>query len=116
MATQPEVDAWFADYDNPLKPTMLRVREIILEDPRMTETIKWKTPTFVYRGNMASLNARSKAHVSVLFHTGAAIPGEHPRLQGGGDVARYLTLADAADVEQAAPELRAIVRAWCERA
>lgn len=62
-----EIDEWFEGYDNPMKQPMLRVREIILEDDRMSESIKWKTPTFVYKGNMASFNPRSKAHVSLLF-------------------------------------------------
>jgi hypothetical protein len=115
VATNPDVDAWFAEYDNPLKDAMLRVREIILEEPRMSETIKWKTPTFGYRGNLASFNPRSKAHVSLLFHTGASIPGEHPRLEGGGDTARYMRLAGQAEVEAAADELRRVVVAWCDR-
>ncbi|HEY9377076.1 MAG TPA: DUF1801 domain-containing protein [Jiangellaceae bacterium] len=115
MPHNPDVDAWFAEYDNPLKDAMLRVREIILEEPRMDESIKWKTPTFSYRGNLASFNPRSKAHVSLLFHNGASIPGDHPRLEGGGDVARYMRLADLADVQDAAEDLRRIVGAWCDR-
>jgi len=115
VASNPEVDAWFAEYENPLKDAMLRVREIILEEPRMSESIKWKTPTFSYRGNLASFNPRSKANVSLLFHNGASIPGEHPRLEGGGDVARYMRLADVAEVEEAADDLRRIVAAWCDR-
>jgi hypothetical protein len=107
-----EVDEWFASYDNPMKQAMLRVRELILEDGRISETIKWKTPTFVYRGNMASFNPRSKNHVSLLFHTGASIPGHHPRLSGGGDTARYMNFADVA--EAAAGEIRAVTAAWCE--
>ena len=114
VAVAAEVDEWFEAYESPMKATMLRVREIILEDARMAETIKWKTPTFVYRGNMASFNPRAKRHVSVLFHTGAAIPGEHARLTGGGDTARYMTFADLADVEAAADEIRAVTTAWCD--
>ena len=109
-----EVDEWFEEYDNPMKPAMLRVREVILEDDRLTETIKWKTPTFVYKGNMASFNPRSKAHVSLLFHTGAAIPGKHPRLIGGGDIARYMNFDDVADVEATADEIRAVTADWCD--
>lgn len=51
MNRNPEVDAWFATYDNPLKAEVQRVREIVLSaDPRDTECIKWKAPTFVYKG------------------------------------------------------------------
>jgi uncharacterized protein YdhG (YjbR/CyaY superfamily) len=50
-----EVDAWFRDLEHPLKDEMLEVRKIILKtDTRIGETIKWKSPTFVFEGNMAS--------------------------------------------------------------
>jgi hypothetical protein len=114
MTTNPEVDAWFDEYDHPAKEAMLRVREIILSDHRMTETIKWKSPTFMYGGNMASFNPRTKSHVSLMFHTGASIPGDHPRLEGGGDTARYMKFADLDEVEAARGDLKAVVDAWCE--
>ncbi len=114
MDRNPEVDAWFEQYDHPMKDAMERVREIILSDERMTETIKWKSPTFMYKGNMASFNPRTKAHVSLMFHTGASIPGNHARLQGGGDTARYIKFADLADVDASAGDLLAIVAAWCD--
>ena len=111
--SNPEVDAWFDDHEHPAKDAMLAVREIILSDERMTETIKWKSPTFMYAGNMASFNPRTKAHVSLMFHTGASIPGDHPRLEAGGETARYMKFSDLGDVESAADELRAVVDAWC---
>lgn len=114
MPANSDVDAWFDDYEHPAKDAMQRVRQIILEDDRMTETIKWKSPTFMYEGNMASFNPRTKAHVSLMFHTGASIPGEFPRLEGGGDTARYMRFSSLGEVEEAADDLRAIVDAWCE--
>lgn len=114
MSFNPEVDAWFDDYEHPAKDAMLRVREIILSDDRMTETIKWKSPTFMYEGNMASFNPRTKAHVSLMFHTGATFPGTHPRLEGGGETARYMKFVDRADVESAKAEIDAVVQAWCD--
>lgn len=51
----PDVDAWLERYDNPMKPLVERVREIMLSaDDRIGEVIKWSTPTFVYKGNLAS--------------------------------------------------------------
>lgn len=114
MHKSPEVEAWFAAYEHPLKDAMLRVREIILADERMSEGIKWKSPTFMYRGNMASFNPRTKAHVSLMFHTGAAIPGDHPRLEGGGDTARYMKFTGLDDVEAARADLDRVVAAWCD--
>jgi len=31
MARSPDVDAWFDAYDNPMKPVVQRLREIVLE-------------------------------------------------------------------------------------
>ncbi len=113
MTRNPDVDAWFDAYEHPVKDAMLRVREIILSDDRISETIKWKSPTFMYRGNMASFNPRTKAHVSLMFHTGASIPGDHPRLEGGGETARYMKFSDLAEVEAAEGDIAAAVEAWC---
>ena len=114
MARNSEVDAWLREYDNRMREVVQAAREIILEDQRMTETIKWKSPTFMYEGNMASFNPRSKKHASLMFHTGASIPGHHPRLTGGGETARYMIFADLEEVAEAADELRAVVAAWCD--
>ena len=111
----PDVDAWLERYDNPMKEAVQRTREILLgADPRIAEVIKWSTPTFVYRGNLASFQPRARQFVSLLVHAGASIPGDHPLLQGGGDTARYARLADVEAVERARPGLEALVRAWCD--
>lgn len=114
MSTNREVDVWLHDYEHPAKDAMLRVREIILSDDRVTETIKWKSPTFMFEGNMASFNPRTKSHVSLMFHTGASIPGDFNRLEGGGETTRYMKFVDLDDVETAHDELVAIVSAWCD--
>ena len=110
-----EVDDWFETYDNPMKAVVEAVRTLILEtDGRIDECIKWKSPTFTYAGNIASFNPRSKKHASLMFHTGAQIPGDHPVLEGGGDTARYVTFADLDEVETKADAVRAVVRAWID--
>jgi hypothetical protein len=113
MATNPEVDAWFAALNHPQKGTMQRVREAILAaDERIEETIKWKSPTFTFKGNIASINPQAKQFVSLMFHRGADIPGEYPSLSGSGEVARYMRFEDEANVSKLTPELQSIVRAW----
>jgi hypothetical protein len=110
-----DVDAWMSSYDNPMKPVVQAVREAILKaDPRISETIKWQAPTFVYKGNLASFFPKAKRHASLMFHQGASIPGTFPRLEGGGDTGRFLKVADLDDAEAARPELESIVRAWCD--
>ncbi len=111
----PEVEAWFDAYDNPQKDVLLHMREVILEsDERIEESIKWKSPTFTYKGNIASFNPRSKQHASLMFHTGSSIPGEFAHLEGSGDVARYLKVEDMAQAKELDGELVAIFKAWCD--
>lgn len=115
MPPRPEVDAWFARYENPMKRVVLRVRELILAaDPRIDECIKWQAPTFTYLGNLASFFPRATQHASLMFHHGAKIPGAHPLLASPGEIARVVKLANLAEVEAAREELIEIVRAWCD--
>lgn len=114
MPKRKEVDAWFARYDNPMKPVVQRIREIILAaDPRIDECIKWQAPTFTFGGNLASFFPRSKQHASLMFHVGAKIPGKHPRLEGSGDTSRVLKLGSVEEADDARRDLEAIVKAWC---
>ena len=111
-----EVDAWMARYDNPMKPVVQAVREVILKaDKRIGETIKWQAPTFVYKGNLASFFPRSKKHASLMFHTGASIKGDFPSFEGGGEVGRFINFPDLASVKVKAAELKRIVKAWCDQ-
>jgi hypothetical protein len=113
MSANTEVDSWFAARDHPLTDAMQLARQLILDaDPRVSESIKWKTPTFSYRGNIVSFNP-AKKQVSLLFHRGAEIPGEFSRLVGDGRLVRVMRFADIDEVRQAAGELQAVIRAWC---
>jgi hypothetical protein len=116
MNENPEVSAWMAALEHPLRDVILEVRNVFLEaDERITETIKWKSPTFMYEGNLASIDPKAKKHVAVLFHRGAEIPGDHPLLQGDGKLARYARFPDTASVEAGRDGLASIVRAWCQQ-
>ena len=112
MATA-EVDAWFAEYQHPLIETMQLARKIMLESSsELEECVKWKSPTFTYKGNLASFNPRTKKHVSLMFHTGAKISGDFPSLEGSGETARYMKFHSVEEVEACRNELGRIVRAW----
>ena len=114
MNPNPEVDRWFDQTNHRLDATMRRARDIILRaDSRVTESIKWKTPTFAYRGNIASFNP-SKHLLSIMFHRGAEIPGDHPRLEGDGRQVRTMRFADLEQLEAGSADLEAVIRAWCD--
>jgi hypothetical protein len=113
MPRDPDVDAFVSALDHPLEDGIQAVRDAVLAvDPRITETIKWKSPTFVFEGNIASIDPRSKKHVSLMFHQGANLPGKHPALEGGGATVRYLRFADIADVRKKRKDLERAVKAW----
>ena len=111
-----EVASWLAKYDAPQKQLVLAVRKVILgADKRIGEAIKWQAPTFVYKGNLASFYPRSKAHVRLVFHTGAKIAGAFRSLEGTGDVSRVMKFLSADDLKAKTAELKRIVRAWCDQ-
>ena len=115
MGRSKEVDAWFARYVNPMKDVVERIRAIVLAaDPRIDECIKWQAPTFAYKGNLASFFPRSKQHASLMFHTGAQIPGKHALLAGTGATSRVMKLGSVADANAAKAGIERIVRAWCD--
>lgn len=115
MGRNPAVDAWFERYQNPMKPVVERIRAIVLgADRRIEECIKWQAPTFAYRGNLASFFPKSKQHASLMFHTGARIPGDHPRLEGGGDTSRVMKIGSVAEANAARGDIERVVRAWCD--
>ena len=85
MNRNPEVDEWFAEFDHPLVEAMQKVRKIILSDSRMTEAIKWKSPTFMYEGNLASIDPKAKKHTLRLLHHNVTIVTSGR----GADIHRY---------------------------
>jgi hypothetical protein len=114
MTRNPDVDRWLDDSAHPLDATMRRAREIILDaDARVTESIKWKSPTFAFKGNIASFNP-SKHVVSIMFHRGSEIPGDHPRLEGDGKLVRTMRFAGLEELEAGRADLEAAIRAWCD--
>ena len=115
MSANPDVERWFAELDHPLKELMLDVRsEVLGADQRIEESIKWRSPTFSYRGNIASIDPRTKAYVNLMFHQGAKLPGKHPMLEGGGGTVRYLRVADGKELRAKRKALRAALSAWFE--
>ncbi len=100
MNRNPEVDEYLAKKAHPMHDEIERVREIILAThPEITETIKWSSPTFLYKGNMASYFMNAKKHVSLMFHKGALIKDDSGLLQGDGKEARVAKFADMQEIE-----------------
>ena len=107
------VDDFLEKKQHPLTAEIQRVRQIIMDtDPKMEETIKWSSPTFMYKGNMASFFMNAKKQVSLMFHKGAMIPYKGALLEGDGKEARTARFSDLEDIEAKKEELEKVVKAW----
>ena len=109
----PDVDAWFERYDNPLKDLVQAVRDVILAtDERVSEEIKWQAPTFVYKGNIASFFPKAKKHVTLMFHQGASLDDPSGLLEGEGETSRSAKFTSAADLAAKRAALEAVIASW----
>ncbi len=115
MNKNAEVDQFLQELDHPMNAEIQRVREIILTaHPEMEECIKWNSPTFTYKGNMASFFMNARKHVSLMFHKGALLADKTGLLQGEGKEGRTAKFADMADIESKKADLEALVRLWVD--
>ncbi len=111
--TNKEVDDFLKEKTHPLNNEIQKVREIILQaDPRITETIKWKSPTFMYKGNIASFFMNAKKFVSLMFHKGATLNDASGLLEGDGKEARVARFMDMEDIEKKREALVSIIKEW----
>ena len=112
MKFNPAVDEFMAQDQHPLRVLLQKVREIILSvDERVEEAIKWKTPTFMFKGNIASF-MKAKKFVSLMFHKGALIKDEYGLLEGDGKEARVARFYSLEDIEEKREALEALIQAW----
>jgi hypothetical protein len=113
MKKNPVVDAYLKKKKHPMNNEIQRVLEIILSTHNdIEETIKWNSPTFLYKGNMASYFMNAKKHVSLMFHKGAFIKDKSGLLEGDGKEARTVKFASMADIEKRSRDLQAVVKEW----
>ncbi len=108
-----EVDEFLEKKGHPMTAEINAVREIILStDDRIEECIKWSSPTFMYKGNIASFFMNAKKFVSLMFHKGAMIPDESGLLQGDGKESRVARFQDLEDIKSKSNNLQEVIRQW----
>jgi len=108
----PSVATWFEDTTNPMEPVMRAVRDVIMDDPDITECIKYRAPAFEYDGIMCYFNWSAKKQVSLIFPSGRSIPGEHEDLVDGSNLQRMMYFADLDEVAAKADGLRTVISAF----
>ena len=63
-----EVDAFMKDLDHPFKAEVEAVRKIIKKvNHRITEQVKWKAPSFSYKGYLVTFNYGRKSVFTSSF-------------------------------------------------
>ena len=113
MNRNPQVEEYLKKKNHPMDAEIRRVREIILDThPAMEETIKWNSPTFLYKGNMASFFMNAKKHVSLMFHKGALINDTTGLLEGDGKEARTVKFDSLEEIEKRKSDLQKAVLDW----
>jgi uncharacterized protein YdhG (YjbR/CyaY superfamily) len=90
-----------------------RVCEIIMSTHEgIVETIKWSSPTFLYKGNKALNFMNAKKHFSLMFHKGALIDEKTGLLEGDGKEGRLAKFECKADIEKRKNDLQTVVKEW----
>ncbi|MCG8576458.1 MAG: DUF1801 domain-containing protein [Flavobacteriales bacterium] len=113
MPFNSKVDQFLSEKDHPLTAEIKKVREIILAVSNdITEDIKWSSPTFIYKGNMASYFMNAKKHVSLMFHKGAFIKDDSGLLEGDGKEGRVAKFYGMDDIESKKASLELVVKEW----
>ena len=113
MNINPEVDEYLRKKGHPMTEEINRVRKIILAtDERVEEVIKWSSPTFIYKGNIASFFMNAKKFVSLMFHKGALIKDDSGLLTGDGKEGRVARFDDLDDIEKKKKSLEGIIKTW----
>jgi hypothetical protein len=117
-----EVDSFLATLEHPSKAEIERVRAIVLAaDPEITERIKWKAPSFCYRGDdRVTMRLHPSTRLQLIFHRGAKVKDstdfdfDDPTglMTWATKDRAVVTLTDMAAIEAHETELADLVTRW----
>ncbi len=104
-----------AELAHPCKAEVQAVREIILNvNPHITQEIKWKAPSFSYKGYMATFNLWATQHVHLIFHNGAILNHDSGLLEGSYPDRRMVYFTSMADVLAKQVALEKAIIEWIQ--
>jgi hypothetical protein len=123
---QEQIQEFYANIDHPLKDVMLKLHNIILEtDPQISEHIKWNSPAFYYKGEMAPFdpkeykrdivvyNVHKKDEILLIFPTGAKVTDSTGILEGKfTDSRKSVRIASMEDLLVKEKDLKKVIRQW----
>ena len=96
MKTDPRVDAYIDRQADFAKPILRHLRETVhAACPDCEETLKWSSPTFMYRGEMLAGMAAFKQHATFGFWRGSLVVGDtSEQMSAMGQFGRLTSLDD----------------------
>ncbi|HWT13630.1 MAG TPA: YdeI/OmpD-associated family protein [Allosphingosinicella sp.] len=108
MKTDPRIDAYIDRQADFARPILRHLREVVhAACPECEETLKWSSPSFMYRGQILAGMAAFKQHATFGFWRGSLVVGKsNEQVSGMGQFGR---LASIEDLPPRA-ELEALVR------
>lgn len=103
-----KVDEFMMALDHPLKVEVQTLRNIIKGvNKEITEEIKWKAPSFSYRGEyLVTFNLRDTSRVHLVFHNPLIPQVKSKLLEGDYKDRRMAYFADMQDIETKKPVLQ----------
>ncbi|MDQ2912529.1 MAG: DUF1801 domain-containing protein [Chloroflexota bacterium] len=113
MAKSAGVERWFASTRPPSEAALRRVRDVILgADPSMRERIQYGiTFSSTKSGDFAAFVRYSDPGVNLRLMRGRHLHGRYPHLEGA--TVKRMRIADGAEANARASELRSMVKEWC---
>ncbi|WP_431308394.1 DUF1801 domain-containing protein [Demequina litorisediminis] len=110
-----DVDLWMGHYTSPMKDVVQHLRWILLaSDDRVEESIKWSTPTFSYRGDIASFYPQGSMAAVLVFHRAGLLPTTFPGLEPAPRDGRVMRIISIAEAEDRRDTIEDIVHAWID--
>jgi uncharacterized protein YdeI (YjbR/CyaY-like superfamily) len=96
MKTDPRIDAYIARQADFARPILEHLRTIVHEAcPECEETLKWSSPSFMYKGKILAGFAAFKAHASFGYWSGSQVVDADPEQQSAmGQFGRLTSLDD----------------------
>jgi uncharacterized protein YdhG (YjbR/CyaY superfamily) len=95
-----KVDEFMDQLDHPLRAEVQTVRDIIKNvNKEITEEIKWKAPTFSYKGDyLVTFNLWEKEHIHLVFHNPEISKVKSKLLEGDYDDRRMAHFSDVDEI------------------
>ncbi len=96
MKTDPRIDAYIARQADFARPILTHLRAMIHDAcPDCEETLKWSSPSFMYKGKILAGFAAFKAHATFGYWSGSQVLDASPEQQSAmGQFGRLTSLGD----------------------